>query len=236
MFDCAFERLFGGSVEIHRRPDGVAFLKASKELYAVSSIAYMGLNIEIPARRGHYLHCAYSDSRVKHCTTLERVSIALVNQQGLAISAPVEWRDPAASSDGEGEPPGPGGVRGLALPLRTRGQEIALLGIAAEMPDEEWLRHKKTGMRDVKVLGDYFHSHVLRINGYNAESDMLVSARELDCLKWTAAGKTAWEASVILGISERTVRFHLNAAREKLKCATTTQAVAKAIGYQLIEV
>ena len=39
-----------------------------------------------------------------------------------------------------------------------------------------------------------------------------MSARELDCLKWTAAGKTAWEASVILGISEQTVRFHLNTA------------------------
>ncbi|MGE3521133.1 MAG: LuxR C-terminal-related transcriptional regulator, partial [Vicinamibacterales bacterium] len=38
------------------------------------------------------------------------------------------------------------------------------------------------------------------------------------------------------GISERTVRFHLNAAREKLNCATTTQAVAKAISQQLIDV
>jgi LuxR family transcriptional regulator, quorum-sensing system regulator SinR len=45
-----------------------------------------------------------------------------------------------------------------------------------------------------------------------------------------------WEASVILGISERTVRFHLNAAREKLDCATTTQAVAKAITQHLIDV
>jgi DNA-binding CsgD family transcriptional regulator len=48
-----------------------------------------------------------------------------------------------------------------------------------------------------------------------------------------AAGKTAWEVSTILGISERTVRFHLNAAREKLQCTTTTQAVAKAVSQQL---
>ena len=62
------------------------------------------------------------------------------------------------------------------------------------------------------MLANYFHSHVLRINGHNSEHGILMSARELDCLKWTAAGKTAWEASVILGISERTVRFHLNTA------------------------
>jgi DNA-binding CsgD family transcriptional regulator len=83
---------------------------------------------------------------------------------------------------------------------------------------------------------DRCNSHVLRINGHNSDAQILVSARELDCLKWTAAGKTAWEASVILGISERTVRFHLNAAREKLDCATTTQAVAKAITQHLIDV
>ena len=48
-----------------------------------------------------------------------------------------------------------------------------------------------------------------------------------------AAGKTAWEVGTILGISERTVRFHLNAAREKLQCTTTTQAVARAVSEQL---
>jgi hypothetical protein len=32
------------------------------------------------------------------------------------------------------------------------------------------------------------------------------------------------------------VRFHPNAAREKLDCATTTQAVAKAITQHLIDV
>jgi hypothetical protein len=40
--------------------------------------------------------------------------------------------------------------------------------------------------------------HILRIYGHDAAKDMLISARELDCLKWIAAGKTAWEASVIL--------------------------------------
>lgn len=98
-------------------------------------------------------------------------------------------------------------------------------------------REKKAEItREIRILSDYLHSHVLRINGHNSDAQILVSARELDCLKWTAAGKTAWEASVILGISERTVRFHLNAAREKLDCATTTQAVAKAITQHLIDV
>ena len=72
-----------------------------------------------------------------------------------------------------------------------------------------------------------------RLRGRGNEKAFIVSAREIDCLKWMAAGKTAWEVSTILGISERTVRFHLNAAREKLQCTTTTQAVAKAVSQQL---
>jgi DNA-binding CsgD family transcriptional regulator len=95
---------------------------------------------------------------------------------------------------------------------------------------------KSAILREVRILADYLHSHVLRTNGHDANRELLVSARELDCLRWTAAGKSAWEASVILGISERTVRFHLNAAREKLDCTTTTQAVAKAISHRLIEI
>jgi DNA-binding CsgD family transcriptional regulator len=88
--------------------------------------------------------------------------------------------------------------------------------------------------RELRTLGSYFHGHILRLNGHG-DDHALLSARELDCLKWTAAGKTAWEASVILGITERTVRFHLNAARIKLNCANTTQAVAEAITHNLIE-
>ena len=91
-------------------------------------------------------------------------------------------------------------------------------------------------LRQLRVLGSYFHEHILRLHGHHSERQILLSARELDCLKWTAEGKTAWEASVILGITERTVRFHLNAAREKLQCTTTAQAVAKAVKDNMIDV
>jgi DNA-binding CsgD family transcriptional regulator len=79
-------------------------------------------------------------------------------------------------------------------------------------------------------------AHLLCGDSVGPSDALIVSSRELDCLKWVAAGKSAWEASVILGISERTVRFHLNSAREKLDCATTTQAVAKAVAQQLIAI
>ena len=63
-----------------------------------------------------------------------------------------------------------------------------------------------------------------------------LTARERECLQWAAAGKSAWEVGVILGIAERTVVDHLTKAKEKLGAATRTHAVAKAVMLGLIEV
>nr|WP_070959535.1 helix-turn-helix transcriptional regulator [Hyphomonas sp. Mor2] len=55
-----------------------------------------------------------------------------------------------------------------------------------------------------------------------------LSHREVQCLQWLAAGKTLLEAATILDISERTLRFHISNAKEKLGVSTTMQAVVAA--------
>ncbi|HJV63472.1 MAG TPA: LuxR family transcriptional regulator [Albitalea sp.] len=60
------------------------------------------------------------------------------------------------------------------------------------------------------------------------------SARELECLRWTMEGKTAWEVGRILGISESTVVRHVNNAARKLNCVNKHQAVVKALRAGLI--
>ncbi len=55
-----------------------------------------------------------------------------------------------------------------------------------------------------------------------------LTARELDILRWTAAGKTANEISTILDISERTVNYHANNAVFKLGVSNKTAAAAHA--------
>lgn len=57
----------------------------------------------------------------------------------------------------------------------------------------------------------------------------LLQARELECLLRTARGKTKGEIATILGLSQRTVKFHLDAARAKLDASNTTQAVARVV-------
>lgn len=61
-----------------------------------------------------------------------------------------------------------------------------------------------------------------------------LSPRELETLRWTMEGKTAWEVGSILGISERTAVLHLNNATHKLGCVNKHQAVLKALRLGLI--
>lgn len=61
-----------------------------------------------------------------------------------------------------------------------------------------------------------------------------LTPRELDCLRWTMEGKTAWEVGSILGIAERTAVLHVNNAMHKLGCANKHQAVLKALRLGLI--
>jgi LuxR family transcriptional regulator, quorum-sensing system regulator BjaR1 len=61
-----------------------------------------------------------------------------------------------------------------------------------------------------------------------------LSRRERDCLALVADGKTDWEISVILSISEATARFHVDNARRKLQAVNRAQAVAKLANLRLI--
>jgi len=62
-----------------------------------------------------------------------------------------------------------------------------------------------------------------------------LSEREIETLTWSARGKTSDEIATILGLSKRTVDFHMDNARGKLGVATRTQAVVKAVTGRLIE-
>ena len=62
-----------------------------------------------------------------------------------------------------------------------------------------------------------------------------LAPRETECLQWAASGKTVWETSEILGISEHTVRTYLDRAMRKLDCYSKQQAIVKAIYHGLID-
>lgn len=92
-------------------------------------------------------------------------------------------------------------------------------------------RHKREPIR----LQNFFHlsylGHILQEQAlplFSPEQSGL-SCREKECLFWVSEGKTSWEIAQILGITERTVNFHLNNAIRKSGCKNRYQTVAKNI-------
>ena len=68
----------------------------------------------------------------------------------------------------------------------------------------------------------------------DAPASPSLTPRELESLRWTMEGKTAWEVGSVLGISESTAVLHVNNAMHKLGCVNKHQAVLKALRLGLI--
>ncbi len=63
----------------------------------------------------------------------------------------------------------------------------------------------------------------------------MLNDREIEVLTWVARGKTSVEIADLIGLTKRTVDFHLDNARVKLGAATRTEAAIKAAIGKLIE-
>jgi DNA-binding CsgD family transcriptional regulator len=68
----------------------------------------------------------------------------------------------------------------------------------------------------------------------SADPEMVeFTRREIQCLKWAAAGKTDSEIATIMGVSAPTIRFHMTNASRKLGVSGRSQTIrlATTLGY-----
>src|SRR5215470_12982392 len=85
--------------------------------------------------------------------------------------------------------------------------------------------------RAVYMLSLYAHARAVSLldctDGAGPRRELTLREREV--LQWIAAGKSSWDVSVILGISERTVNWLISRAGHKLNAVNRTHAVVNAI-------
>jgi DNA-binding response OmpR family regulator len=88
---------------------------------------------------------------------------------------------------------------------------------------------------DFDVLGAVIGARLTRVARTEVWPKLVqLAEREVETLTWAARGKTSAEIAQILGLSKRTVDFHIDNARNKLGVATRTQAAIKAATGKLI--
>ena len=198
--------------------------------YGIRSAAYLGADISRSWVAEPYLAVTYSSDWVEHYKERRYVEIDPVIRMGMRRLLPLDW-DEFGKLEGAlktffGEAAEFGlGRRGLTIPVHGRGGDCALFTITSDLSNREWKRERFLYMRDFQLLAVHIHDKVLELEGAPVSRAKL-SPRELECLQWVSDGKTAWECSVILGLSEHTVRCYLESARYKLNASSNTHAVS----------
>ena len=97
-------------------------------------------------------------------------------------------------------------------------------------------RHNRTETILTHLI-PHIHQALTRILGnHPIKNKINLSARQKEVLNWLKLGKSTWDISKIIGISERTVNFHSDIIIQKLDVVNRTQAVAVAIGQGLIDI
>jgi DNA-binding CsgD family transcriptional regulator len=127
---------------------------------------------------------------------------------------------------------------GIAMALHLPGGRHFAFGVERDLPLPADRGELQRMVADLQLFAVHAQDAAMRLLSPSlpavAERRPILTPRELEALRWTMEGKTAWEVGAILGISERTAVLHVNNAMHKLGCASKHQAVLKALRLGLI--
>jgi LuxR family quorum sensing-dependent transcriptional regulator len=121
-----------------------------------------------------------------------------------------------------------GWTNGFCVPIHGPRGYLAVVSMGSRERDLDLHPETRARLQMIAVMA-HERCRILSGGPMSADRDNILSARELECLRWVAAGKTDWEISKILNLSSSTVRFHTDRARIKLDARTRPQAVAQAM-------
>lgn len=207
--------------------------------FGLENLAYFGLpkcgSLQSPPR----LEVTYQDDWIGHYKDKRYAGIDPVLQQGMTSKNAIDWCQLDRTSENNkqffGEASEFGiGDNGLTIPIMGQGTPIALVSFTSNSVGSEWRKFLVEHATSLHMVSLSLHEHLWKEEGEPDSNEL--TARETECLRWAAIGKTAFESSVIVGISERTVRHHLEMSRKKLDAANITHAVVKAINANLLGV
>lgn len=125
---------------------------------------------------------------------------------------------------------------GIAMALHMPEGKHFFLGVDRDQPVPPDATEITRMVADLQLFAVHAQDAALRIltPHFSVPGAPSLTPRELETLRWTMEGKTAWEVGNLLGISERTAALHVNNATHKLECVNKHQAVLKALRLGLI--
>jgi len=126
---------------------------------------------------------------------------------------------------------------GIALAIHLPDGRHFSMGVDRDRPLSPKPKALTRIVADLQLFAVHAQDAAFRIfapQAFQHESAPSLTPRELEALRWTMDGKTAWEVGAIMSISERTAVLHLQNAMRKLDSVNKHQAVLKAIRLGLL--
>ncbi|MDI7863882.1 helix-turn-helix transcriptional regulator [Rhizobiaceae bacterium n13] len=211
------------------------FFRLMQETYGIDDLIYADATVLPGGLRLHRLHHTLTPAMQRAFAGLDQSKLMPVFRAAFSSLRPLDWsllRDSPAATGAMATAALLGlSLHGMAYPLVSRNGRSAVLSVNVHASPEQWRAFRRTYGRDIQALAALFHA-ALRDQEMRTRAKTItaaLTAREREALAWTAAGKSYWEIAMILGISERTVRFFMANARRKLDVVSNTQAVAEAL-------
>jgi DNA-binding CsgD family transcriptional regulator len=122
---------------------------------------------------------------------------------------------------------------GVIIPVHGPGGEFGVLSLSHSENDKQTTQNVELDETVLHMFTLRFHTRIRELQEPAfAEPPAELTNREIDVLFWTAEGKSTWDISQILGISESTVNFHINSAKRKLGVYSKPHAVAKMFSFR----
>lgn len=124
---------------------------------------------------------------------------------------------------------------GLSVHISDCENRRALFSMNSALPRRDWEALLTERRADLEHLAYLFHIHHVQYHAHGPLAFEELSKRELQVLSWAAAGKSSWETSQILDLSEKTVDGYLRACYRKLHSSNKTHAVAMAMHGRMFD-
>lgn len=208
----------------------------------VGHYAYLGLRFRGSGPRGRpFFITTYPQAWVEHYDRNNYLQVDPVMLDAPSRSTPMAWgtREHRKSVSPRqkqflNEAAEMGLSLGSAIPIHAAGGEFGLVSVAIDATPRQFTTLMRNHQHQLHLLSLYYHAHVAETFISPENPKVSVTARERECLLWSARGKGSWEISEILRVSEATVNFHLQNAMRKLEVHTRPHAIVKAVMLGLI--
>jgi LuxR family quorum sensing-dependent transcriptional regulator len=115
---------------------------------------------------------------------------------------------------------------GFAVPIHGPASYVGLIAFAA-MEKASLTAADRTALEFMAIA---IHRRCHATPGFGiAPASAPLTARQNECLRWVAVGKSDFEIATLLGLSQATVHFHIEEAKRRIGVRSRVQLVARLV-------